>query len=174
MATRIYVVSAGALEAGVRLRILKPPAEVYRAIVDPERMARYFISSASGPMEEGKAVVWRFADVRAELTVMVEALCPDRRIVFRWSVTGPETLVEIAVAPAEVESALVTIRESGWPCSADGAAKLAEQTRDWTHMLCCLKADLEHGVNLRRGGIVGAAERSGRIGAPERIRTSDL
>jgi len=83
---------------------------------------------------------------------------PDRLVAFRWSVTGPETRVEIALAPADGDSTTVTVRERGWPADAAGAAHLAEQTRDWTHMLCCLKADLEHGVNLRHGGIMGGAE----------------
>jgi uncharacterized protein YndB with AHSA1/START domain len=39
------------VEVNVKNRILKPPHEVFDAIVDPVKMAHYFIFSGSGPMK---------------------------------------------------------------------------------------------------------------------------
>ena len=39
--------------------------------------------------------------------------------------------------------------ESGWPPDDQGIQRCLEQMQGWVHMLCCLKAYLEHGINLR-------------------------
>ena len=31
-------------------------------------------------------------------------------------------------------------------------ARCIEQTQGWMHFLCCMKAYLEHGINLRKSG----------------------
>ena len=43
-----------ALQVITQLPMAKPAREVFEAIVDPEKMSHYFISSGSGRMESGK------------------------------------------------------------------------------------------------------------------------
>ena len=57
------------LEAKGEVRIAKPAAEVFEAIVDPARMSGYFISSGSGRLETGKTVQWTWGDVGAQAPV---------------------------------------------------------------------------------------------------------
>jgi len=38
----------------VQMGVLKPAHEVFEAIVDPEKMNKYFISTSTGRMESGK------------------------------------------------------------------------------------------------------------------------
>lgn len=45
------------LEIKAAIQIQKPLHEVFEAIVDPEKMSNYFISKASGRMEEGKQIL---------------------------------------------------------------------------------------------------------------------
>ena len=138
-----------ALEAKAELRIARPPTEVFEAIVDPEKMSRYFISSGSGRLETGKSVEWTWADVGARMTIKSGEVVSPQRISFRWPATGAETSVEIRLEPSAENATLVKVVERGWNPDAAGIASYAQQIGGWVHMLLCLKAFLEHGINLR-------------------------
>jgi uncharacterized protein YndB with AHSA1/START domain len=56
------------LQAEVEKKISKSVKEVFEAIVDPEKMSRYFITSGSSRLEEGKTI-WKWDDVGAELPI---------------------------------------------------------------------------------------------------------
>jgi hypothetical protein len=45
----------------------------------------------------------------------------------------------------------VRIIEEGWPLDHDGVARALGQTAGWTDFICCMKADLQYGINLRAG-----------------------
>jgi len=142
------------LEVKVQLRILKPVHQVFEALVDPIKMSNYFISSGSHRLDQGKIIVWNWEDVGFQLSIKVENFIQDRSISFLWSASGAEALVKIELAPADEASTFVRINESSWPADSAGIARCLGQTQGWTHMLCCLKAYLEYGINLRAGGII--------------------
>jgi uncharacterized protein YndB with AHSA1/START domain len=50
------------LEIKAALQIQRPVGEVFDAIVDPEKMNHYFISSGSGRLEEDTMVMWKFPE----------------------------------------------------------------------------------------------------------------
>jgi uncharacterized protein YndB with AHSA1/START domain len=77
------------IEARVKDRILKPPAEAFGAIVDSHRLVNFFPSSASGPLRTGETVTWTFSDVGASITASVKEIRQDRHIAFEWSASGP-------------------------------------------------------------------------------------
>jgi uncharacterized protein YndB with AHSA1/START domain len=64
------------LEIKTALQIAKPKVEVYRAIVDPEKMKHYFIAESSGMMEEGKSISWKFLEFDEYVPVKVLKLIP--------------------------------------------------------------------------------------------------
>ena len=138
------------LEAKVHDRISRPAAEVFDAIVDPARMSRYFISGASGRMRAGTTVEWEFADVGARVPVDVIAV-EECKIVYESSATGRRTRVTLSLEPVDPSTTLVSIREAGWPMDLEGVQRALGQTAGWTYFLCCLKAYLMHGINLRLG-----------------------
>ena len=142
------------LEVKVQLRILKPAHQVFEALVDPVKMSNYFISSGSHRLDQEKKISWSWEDVGIQLTIKIENFIPDRGISFLWSASGAEALVAIELEPADEASTLVKITESSWPADSVGIAQCLGQTQGWTHMLCCLKAYLEYGINLRAGGII--------------------
>jgi uncharacterized protein YndB with AHSA1/START domain len=121
------------------------------AIVDPARMAQYFISCASGPMKAGTRVQWKFADVGAQMSVDVIEVEENRRIVFDWAASAVKTRVVITLEPGDSNSTDVSISETGWPMDAEGVKRAMGQSAGWTFTLCCLKAYLQHGINLRLG-----------------------
>jgi uncharacterized protein YndB with AHSA1/START domain len=141
------------LEAKVDIAIARPPDEVFEAIVDPTKMSRYFISRASGRPEPGETITWYWDDVGARARVRILELVPDRRLVFIWGPTGQETRVTLEVAPDRPGCSAVTATEGTWLSDDAGVATFGGQIEGWTSVLFCLKASVEHGINLRTGGI---------------------
>jgi uncharacterized protein YndB with AHSA1/START domain len=141
------------LEVKCDIRIEKPAAEVFEAIVDPDKMSNYFISSGSGRMETGRTLTWTWAEVGASATVEVEQVEADRRIVFVWGAAGEETRVQIDLSQESDGARAVMVREGSWDSDEAGIASLASQTEGWARFLSNLKAYLEHGINLFTGSV---------------------
>ena len=139
------------LEIKVALQILKPANTVFEAIIDPEHMSNYFISKSTGKMVEGKTLTWKFPEFEAEFPIHVEKIEQDRYISYRWEVDGEMLLVEMTLEPTEGDSTVVTITEKGRDNDEAGLKWLMGNTGGWANFLACLKAYLEHGINLRKG-----------------------
>ncbi len=135
----------------VENRILKPVNEVFDAIIDPAKMAHYFISGASGPLKAGTTVKWEFADVGAKISVDVIEVEENRKVVYEWAASGAKTRVTIALQPGDSGTTDVSISEAGWPMDSEGVKRAMGQNAGWTFTLCCLKAYVQHGINLRLG-----------------------
>lgn len=153
------------LKFTVSAHISRPMAEVFEAVVDPDRLSRYFATgSAKGRIEAGAVVTWSFHDFPGAFPVQVIAVEPERRIVLEWgsheaeggevegqAEIGPSrTRVEIAFEPIGPDRTLVTISESGWKPTQAGLKASYGNCHGWTQMLCALKAFIEHGVVLRQ------------------------
>jgi uncharacterized protein YndB with AHSA1/START domain len=142
------------LEVNTQLRIARSPGAVFEAIVNPKEMSHYFISSGSSRLDKADSVTWRFAEFDGRLDIKPQDIKKDSSVSFLWSAGGTEALVTISLQPVPRGATVVRVKESGWPADAKGIATCVRQTQGWMHMLCCLKAYLEHGINLRKGGVV--------------------
>jgi len=139
-------------------RVARPIAEVYDAVADPEQLSHYFTTAgARGRLEPGNEVTWDFHDYPGRFPVeVVEAQSPTR-IVIRWGGTATTAADGTTTATFEFESiddgarTLVTITESSWQVSPDGARTAFGNCEGWTGMLAALKMWVEHGINLRDG-----------------------
>ena len=60
----------------------------------------------------------------------------------------------MTLEPKGDNQTLVKITESDWSADFQGANRCMGQVEGWTNFLCCLKAYLEYGVNLRVGGVI--------------------
>jgi uncharacterized protein YndB with AHSA1/START domain len=138
----------------VQLKIRKPVAEVFDAVVRPEKLSGYFVQSASGPLAEGATVKWKFAEVPEAFDVVVRQVVANERIVFEWpaEADGYNTRVEMVFKPLDERNTMVQIGESGWREDPAGIKASYGNAGGWMHMMCCLKAYLEYGINLRAGG----------------------
>jgi uncharacterized protein YndB with AHSA1/START domain len=140
------------LEIKVALQIQKPPHDVFEAIVDPAQMSNYFISKSTGRMEEGAQLTWMFPEFTIEVPVRVDTIEQDQYISYYWpSEDGRELLVEMTLTPARNNSTVVTITEGVMDQNETGIAWLKGNTEGWANFLACLKAWVEHGINLRKG-----------------------
>jgi uncharacterized protein YndB with AHSA1/START domain len=142
------------IRAKVQMGILKPASEIFGAIVDPVKMCKYFISGSTGRMESGKTLTWTWTDFEGEHEVKVGKIEKDRTVSFEWSGSGVDCVVVITLEPKGENKTLVKITESEWPADYKGANQCMGQVEGWTHFLMCMKAYLEHGIDLRVGGVI--------------------
>jgi uncharacterized protein YndB with AHSA1/START domain len=101
-------------------------------------------------------VMWSFPEFPEQFPVKVRKVVKNERIVLEWESTerGYDTRVEMVFKPLEGRATMVQIRESGWRDTPKGIESSYGNCGGWMHMMCCLKAYLEHGINLRAGGAV--------------------
>lgn len=142
----------------VSARVSRPCAETYEAVVDPERLSCYFTTGgARGRLEPGADVTWDFLDFPGRFPVtVVEAEAP-RHLAIEWdgehTADGAgRTRATFTFEPLDGDTrTLVTITESAWAPTLEGAASAFGNCEGWTGMLLALKCWLEYGVNLRAG-----------------------
>jgi uncharacterized protein YndB with AHSA1/START domain len=140
------------LEIKAALQVLKPVEEVFEAIVDPAKMAHYFISQSTGRMEENRELVWRFPEFDTAFTIRTGKIEKDKYISWHWrSEDGKELLTEITLTAGKPNNTLVTVTEKGMNNDEAGIKWLKGNTEGWANFLACLKAYLEYGINLRKG-----------------------
>ena len=139
-------------------RVARPCAEVYEAVADPDQLSRYFTTGgARGRLEAGAEVTWDFADHPGAFPVSVIEAQPPRRIVIEWdgdaaTAENGRTRTVFEFEPIDDDArTLVTITETSWQPTAEGAHAAFGNCEGWTSMLSALKAWVEHGINLREG-----------------------
>ena len=93
-------------------------------------------------------------DFEAEIVIKVGKIETDKTVSFAWNGSGVECVVVITLEPRGENQTLVKIAEADWPADYKGATQCMGQVEGWTHFLCCLKAYLEYGINLRVGGVI--------------------
>lgn len=136
------------LTAKAALQIQKPINEVFEAIVNPEKMTKYFISESNGRMESGKELTWEFGDFPGKFPVKVIEVQPDKSVSFVWD---EETVVNIILKEQPDKSTVVKVTEGEKELNDDNLEWCVGNTFGWGNFLDCMKAYLEYGINLRKG-----------------------
>lgn len=139
----------------VRTKILRPVADVFDAIVSSDRLKRYFVNGASHDLVEGERVMWRWDDY-GESPVVVRRVVVNERIELaldskEWQKTANEAYEVLVIFEFEElkDGTMLSISEQGWKTDADGLKGSHDNCGGWTHMAMCLKAYIEHGIDLR-------------------------
>lgn len=141
------------LKIETALQIAKSAEEIYQAIILPEHMCHYFISKSSGSMEQGKQISWEFPEFKESFQIKVLQLIPNEFISFEWPGMETQILqVNIELKALEGGSTVVNIYEGEVVNNDQGLAWLSRNSAGWANFLACLKAYLEFGINLRKGG----------------------
>jgi uncharacterized protein YndB with AHSA1/START domain len=135
-------------------KMQRPLEEVFDAVYNPQKLSGYFTTGgASGPLDAGSTVTWEFADFPGEYPVTVLRSNRNALLEFSWgsSIEGVSTTVEMVFEDLGNGSVKIDITERGWPDTPEGRSASYGNCMGWMQMLCCLKAYLEHGINLREG-----------------------
>ena len=140
----------------VSAHIGRPCADVYEAVADPAQLSEYFTTGgARGRLEPGADVSWDFHDFPGAFPVTVVEADPPRRLVIEWDGSATvddsgRTTTTFEFEPVDDGArTLVTITESSWLPTSEGAENAFGNCAGWTGMLLALKAWVEHGINLR-------------------------
>lgn len=140
----------------VQTRIMRPVADVFDAVMSSEKMKQYFVDGASEDLNEGATVTWRWNHY-GENPVVVRKVVHNERIELtldsrEWDKTTDEAYDVLVVFEFEAlddGGTLLSISEEGWKTDADGLKGSHDNCGGWTRMAMCLKAWIEHGINLR-------------------------
>ena len=144
----------------VQTKIQKPVAEVFDAVYNPKKLSGYFTNGgASAPLDEGRTVEWAFADnpgdEKLKFPVQVKKVKENELIELGWEgAKGLDTKVEMQFE-ASGNDTIVRISETGWRETQDDLDSSYLNCFGWGQMLCCLKAYVEYGIDLRKGAFEG-------------------
>ena len=141
----------------VQTKILRPVEEVFDAIVAREKLCNYFTSQASSDLKEGSEVRWRWTHYEIELPVVVDRVVANELIELTldsavWKKTVGESYPVKVIFEFEAlddGNTMLSISEEGWKTDADGLKGSHDNCGGWTHMAMCLKAWIEHDIDLR-------------------------
>ena len=141
----------------IRTKIRRPIADVFDAVVSSDKLCRYFTSETSGDLEEGAEIRWRWAHYDVALPVVVDQVIPNELIQLTldsraWEKTTDESYsikVIFEFEKLDDGSTMLSISEEGWKTDAEGLKGSHDNCGGWSHMAMCLKAWIEHDIDLR-------------------------
>ena len=134
----------------VHTKIGKPIAEVFDAVVNPEKVGIYFATGGvNAPMAEGRNISWKFKDISFEQDMKIRRLVENRKIELEWfTEEGKRTDVTITFDKISEDRTMITIVHSGYEENQKGLEDSYSHFEGWTVMLASLKVYLEHGIVL--------------------------
>lgn len=139
------------ITAKASIQIQQPAQKVFNAIISAQGMRNYFIASATGNLETNKTVEWKFPEFDEVFPVIGKEIKPNEYISFDWSGGEEGKLVELFLTEQADGSTVVKVEEHEMQKTDEGIKQMMQQTEGWANFLACLKAYLDHGINLRKG-----------------------
>ena len=140
----------------VQTKIQQPVAEVFDAIVNENTICKYFTDKTSGPLVEGQRIMWtwnRWGDHPVVVKNIVENELIHLELDSReWKKTEDKSYkvdVFLEMEPLDDGSTMLSISEQGWLTDKSGLKGSHDNCSGWTHMAMCLKAWIEHSIDLR-------------------------
>lgn len=128
--------------------IRRPPAEVFRAFVDPAVTTRFWFTKSTGPLAPAAKVRWDWEMYGAAAKVTVQAFEENRRLAFHWGRPDRQTTVELRFIEHEKHTHL-EITEQGFSGTGDEmVAQALDSISGFSLVLATVKALLEHQVVL--------------------------
>ena len=140
----------------VQTKIQRPVADVFDAIVNENRICSFFTDKTSGPLIEGSRVIWHWnqwgdypVSVRKIVTNQLIHLELDSNEWKKTQGNGYKIDIFLEFESLDTHATMLSISEQGWLTDASGLKGSHDNCSGWTHMAMCLKAYVEHGIDLR-------------------------
>ncbi len=132
------------------------PAEVYKALTDPEELKRWFVSEASVDLRPGGAYRWVFGEATAApgadpqiATGEYETMVEDEMLRLRAMVDETETSLEFRLDPWR-DGTMLTITHGGFPGEEEWDLTFRAIDRSWEVEVYVLKLYLERARGMVR------------------------
>ena len=134
-------------------KIARPIAVVFNAVTDPKELSSYFTTGgASARLARRHDRDLGFRRLPGRIPGQGHTLVPNERIEFSWEAgeRGYDTQVVMTFEASTRHDAGPDrgVRVARYP---KGQESSYGNCIGWTQMLCCLKAWVEHRINLRQG-----------------------
>lgn len=147
------------LDFPVQAKILQPIDEVFDSVYNPRKLSSYFTTGgASGAMDAGQTVIWEFDDFPGPFPVTIKEMKKNEKLSFYWPASDGaggdanyKTTVEISFKAIDNSTTQVKIVETGWNEDEASLKAAVSNAQGWMQVICCLKAYVEYGINLRKG-----------------------
>ena len=140
------------LSAKARIRVRRPPAEVFAAFADSEKMSKFWFSRQDGGLVEGEDSRWCLGtDSDAySFNIHVRELRAPERIVIEWEgLDGHYTQGAWGFEEADNGDTILTIEESGFTGDSESiVARAVDSTGGFNQVVVAAKALVEHGIEL--------------------------
>lgn len=135
--------SADSPKASVSILIRKSAEEIFPYFVEPALLQKFWLGSAEGPLQVGKAIRWEFMVPGAIVTTTATELIPGKVLAWNWD---EESKVRIEYEKHGDLGTRVHVTNWGFPGTAAEQVETAiESTQGFTYVLCDLKTLLENG-----------------------------
>jgi uncharacterized protein YndB with AHSA1/START domain len=139
------------LSAKARIRIRRPPSEVFAAFADAGSMSKFWFSRQDDGLKEGETVSWFLGsgEQAVSFDVRVDELHYPSKLVISWERDGAVTQVAWTFEATESGDTILTIEESGFVGNDDAIVNQAlDSTGGFNQVILAAKALIEHGVAL--------------------------
>ena len=130
------------------VQIQCPVRDAYEALTIATKVIRFFPNEAHGDMKTGTVIEWKWGQQLCPVTVL--DMVENEKVVLSWQAFNVDydTVVTFTFDEKEGKTK-VTVRESGWESSEKEIRSIIEHSAGWMHFLLCMKAHIEHGIDLR-------------------------
>lgn len=132
------------------MAIAAPPEEITRAFIEPDRLARFWLSHTSAPLTIGEAVTWDFMVPGATTQTTATRLDPGKAIAWTWQ-DGTKVIIELERLDDESTTAVTVINQGFSGTLSEQTEAALNATEGFAIVLCDLKTLLETG---RSAGLV--------------------
>jgi uncharacterized protein YndB with AHSA1/START domain len=132
-------------KASASMLIRRPVEDVFEAITSPDVLTRFWLSSASGPLQAGQRVHWEFKVKGAAVDTFVKEMEQDKRILLEWS---DGTTVAWTFEARPDGTTRIAVENAGFKGDTREVVETAlEATQGFTIVLCDLKTLLEQNIS---------------------------
>ena len=138
------------MKATARTIIRRAPAEVFAAIVDADKMSKFWFTRTDDGLREGETSRWALGSAADAFSfdILVKELREPEKIVIEWE--GPDgstTLVTWLFEETGQGDTILTIEETGFSGSRnDVVERVVDSTGGFNQVIIAMKAFVEHGV----------------------------
>ena len=145
------VAAAPELSAIAKIRIRRPPSEVFTAFADARAMSKFWFTRRDDGLRAGESVTWYLGSEGDAFSfdVYVKELSEPNKIVIEWENGEQKTQVTWSITETEEGDSILMIEESGFTGDTDAIIERAlDSTGGFNQVIIAAKALIEHGVAI--------------------------
>lgn len=130
-----------------QMMIRKPVQQVFDAFIHPEISSKFWFSSSTGKLEQGKTVEWTWEKYQVSSKVTVIKIIANELIQIQWG--EPSSTVDFIFETLTDDQTYLKIQNYNIALQGDELiAFIIDSTGGFTTVLDSLKAYLEHNLQL--------------------------